>query len=117
MSLAASNLLGEDKPKEEKAESARPAPLSEREENVLLIRASNLLGTGEARTALSIYEGLANRGSARGALAIAESYDPKIVANSSVKGLKPDAEAARRWYKKAAELGSGNAAERLKALD
>lgn len=99
------------------AEKLSQQPLTEQEEDVLLYRASNLLEAGDIAAARTIYQELASRGSQRGAVGIAETYDPNIVAKVLIKGLKADASAARSWYKRAAELGSKTAQERIKALD
>ena len=61
-----------------------------------------------------IFEFLADRGSAAGAYHLAQTYDPQIVAVSPLgSGPRPDAELARNWYLKAAELGHPEARKKI----
>lgn len=99
-----------------------PAPvvtstLSRATEDALLERAVMQLKLGDIAGARSIFETLAQYGSPRGALGAAETYDPNVLAGQLIKGLKPDKRMARTWYEKAAQLGSEDASQRLKALD
>ncbi len=99
-----------------------PAPVSRPNldpafEERMLARAAQLLTQGDIAAARLTYENLAMSGSHRGALGAAETYDPKVLSSLFVEGLKPDAEKARMWYGKAAELGSETASRRLIALE
>ena len=50
------------------------------------------------------------------AIMLAETYDPTMLQQLGVHGLSPDASLARKWYTRAKELGSPEAARRLEAL-
>ena len=47
---------------------------------------------------------------------LAETYDPNQMERWAVRGLKPDPLRAAALYRRAAELGHAEAAERAKAL-
>lgn len=91
------------------------APPSE-EERYSLAEAATLLKNGDVAAARLLYEELAETGSPRGAFAMGQTYDPNVLAQMSVQGLAPDPAKARRWYEKAAGLGSREAAGALQAL-
>ena len=55
-------------------------------------------------------------GLAEGALALGGTYDSYELARLRARGPKSDASLARRWYEKARDLGSAEAAERLRRL-
>ncbi len=80
----------------------------------MLKRASTLLGENDIAGARLIFQYLANHGSAGGAFALAESFDPKKWTRRRVAGMNPDANLARVWYERAAELGSKEAAAILR---
>ena len=80
----------------------------------MLKRASTLLGENDIAGARLIFQYLANHGSAGGAFALAESYDPKKWGSHRVTGMAPDGDLARTWYARAAELGSREAAAVLR---
>jgi len=99
----------------------KPAPvvrrINEAEESALLRRAQELMERGNIAAARLLYEDLALRGSARGAYAMGRSFDPDVLKTIVVMGLTPDVEQAKHWYRRAVELGSRNAEERLIALN
>ncbi len=80
----------------------------------MLKRASALMSQNDIAGARLIFQYLVNHGSASGAFALAESYDPKKWAGRRVTGMTPDANLARSWYARAAELGSKEAAAVLR---
>ena len=90
--------------------------LSRATEAALLERAANQLSNGDVG-ARNTYEFVAQSGSARGAFALAETYDSNFLARHREWGLKPDPRLARKWYERAAELGNPKASERLKAFE
>lgn len=90
------------------AAPSRPR-LSVSEEAVLVSRGEELMRQGGIAAARIIFEDLAGRGSARAALALAQSYDPAYVPKSAVSALTPNLETALKWYRRAEELGSGEA--------
>jgi hypothetical protein len=87
--------------------------LTPRAEAVLLARGNQLLQQGGIAAARVIFEDLAVEGSAAGALALAQSYDPAYLAKSAASAPAPDLAEARRWYVRAAELGNLDAKRRL----
>ena len=50
------------------------------------------------------------------ALNLGETYDPVVLKRLGVIGLLGDPAQARDWYRKAAELGSADAPQRLEQL-
>ncbi len=84
------------------------------QEQKMLKRASALMSQNDIAGARLIFQYLANHGSAGGAFALAETYDPKKWAGRRVAGMTPDAILARSWYARAAELGSKDAAAVLR---
>jgi hypothetical protein len=74
------------------------------------------LERGNVYAARKFFELAAAAGLAQSAIAAAATYDPDELAKLNVVGLQPDAEAARRWYEKARELGAVEATERLRRL-
>ncbi len=80
----------------------------------MLKRASTLMSQNDIAGARLIFQYLANHGSAGGAFALAESFDPKKWATRRVTGMSPDANLARSWYARAAELGSKEAVAMLR---
>lgn len=87
------------------------------EEAAMMERANGLLQSGDVAAARLVYERLARRGSQQGALALARSYDPEGLRSLAAVGLKPDLAKAREWYKKAAEMGSREAVNRLAGIE
>lgn len=74
---------------------------------VLLRRGKALLAIGDISGARRFFERAAVGGSAAAARAIAETYDPRILAEQPAFGLMPDQAAALAWYRRAAALGAG----------
>lgn len=89
--------------------------LSHATEEALLQRAAKELSSGDSG-ARSTYEFVAETGSARGAFALAETYDQAILVKHLQWGLKPNADLARKWYERAGRLGISVAHERLAAF-
>jgi hypothetical protein len=95
---------------------ARPqtqAALPPEEEATLLARGKDVLQQGGIVAARLIFEELAKRGSAAGALALARSHDPAFIAPSAASASAPNMELALKWYERAAELGNPDAKRRL----
>jgi hypothetical protein len=92
-------------------------PVSPAEEEILLKKGSILLNNGDVSAARLNFEALALRGSAKGAFAMAQSFDPAVLGSMTIAGLRPDLAKAKEWYSKAAQLGSQDAARRLSALN
>ena len=96
------------------AKAPTVSPVEEGEE---LLRGAKLMRLGDIATARLIFQNLATRGSANGARALAETFDPAYLKDLVIAGLRPDIEAAKKWYRVAAELGDSKAATRLSVLD
>ncbi len=100
------------------SESAPPKLLiAAEEESAMLERGLQLLGNGDVASARLILEHIAKKGSGKGALALAQTYDPVFFRSiNTVGGLQPDSEQARKWYSVALQLGQEGARERLTIL-
>lgn len=91
-------------PQAGRAEASAP-PSSESEQRSLR-EAAQLMKNGDVAAARLLFEDLALQGSARGAFAMGQSYDPDVLARMPIHGLSADPENARRWYEKARRLVS-----------
>lgn len=83
----------------------------------LLRRGQLMLDSGNLSGARLLWERAAEQGSSEAALALGRSYDPAQVPLPGVAGSVADRTLARRWYERAAALGSTEASERAKRLD
>jgi Sel1 repeat-containing protein len=79
----------------------------------LLKRGQEYLKNGDLVSARLLLKRAAAAGSADGAFALAQTFDPVVVTRIGVIGVSPNAEKAREWYQKAAQLGSGLATQQL----
>lgn len=93
---------------------AQHAKLSPDQEDKMLKKGSTLVAQNDISGARLVFHYLATHGSAKGAFALAESYDARKLAGRHVAGITPDANLARTWYARAAELGSKEAAAILR---
>jgi hypothetical protein len=97
-----------------------PAPPSGKTlESVVLYmqKGDDFLKNGNINMARAFYTQAADLGWAEGALALGTTYDPTELGKLRViGGIQPDAAMAKRWYEKAAELGSAQAQTRLSTL-
>jgi hypothetical protein len=91
--------------------------LTPQEEAVLLKRGEDLLSQGGIAAARILFEELSARESAKGALALARSYDPAFSTNARRSAIAPDLDKALMWYRRADELGSAEARNRLAEID
>jgi hypothetical protein len=89
----------------------------ERERIVRMMkRGDEQLAQGGIAQARLLYERAAEAGLAEAAMALAATYDSAELDRLGVLGLKPDREAARRWYERARQLGAPEAEQRLSRL-
>jgi TPR repeat protein len=72
-----------------------------------LERGESKLQAGDIASARRYFERVALAGDARGAIGMARSHDPDVLAKLPVVGLEPDASAAASWYDKAKTLRAG----------
>jgi hypothetical protein len=98
--------------------TASPPATAPKQQEALKLHASGLqhLGRGNIAAARMFFQRAAESGLPQGALALGGTYEPEELAKLKVIGLRPDHDAARKWYEKARELGSSEAAGRLQRL-
>ena len=82
----------------------------------LLARAKALVGQGNIRAARDVLERAAETGSAQATFALAETYDPNVLATWRTRGTRGDATKARDLYARAYEGGIKAAKDRSDAL-
>lgn len=80
-------------------------------------RGEALASVGDISGARRFLERAARAGSGAAAMAMAESFDPHVLARRGVIGMRPDTDAARLWYREALMLGVVEAAARLNLLE
>jgi hypothetical protein len=80
---------------------------------ILLKRGQDTLNNGDLVAARLLLQRAAAAGSADGALALAQTFDPAVIGRLGAIGVAADAAKAREWYQKAARLGSGLAAQQV----
>lgn len=76
-------------------------------------RGAELMANGDVAAARLMYQRAAETGEAAAAFALAETYDPLVLAKG---GIAPDVGLAQMWYAKARDLGATLAPERLERL-
>ncbi len=95
-----------------------PAPVEDEERLMRLhSKGQDRLNSGNIDAARKFFERASEGGLAKSALALAETYDPTMLAKLTVIGLQPEPETARKWYARARELGSTEASERLRRFE
>ena len=79
-------------------------------------RGDALRGTGDVASARLFYERAAEQGSAVAARAVGETYDPIVLEEEHVRGVRGDQRKAEDWYRKAILGGDATAVDRLHRL-
>ncbi|WP_244443166.1 hypothetical protein [Bradyrhizobium sp. Ai1a-2] len=79
----------------------------------LMKRANGLLAIGDIAAARLLLERAADAQEADAALLLARTYDPLVLGTKDARAITPDPAQARIWYRRAAELGSQHAQQRL----
>jgi hypothetical protein len=102
-------------PPEPPAPPPEPA-MNAQEIDLLLNQGKQFIAVGDLATARTVLQRAADAGVAPAAFALAETYDPAVLARQGVRGLNGDVAQARRWYARAQQLGSTEAARRLDAM-
>jgi hypothetical protein len=97
-------------------QSPAPVTMSADEIRRLLARATNMVQQGDIASARLVLDRLARYGDARAAFALAETFDPRMLAQWNVRGIKPDPTRAKTYYSQAAKAGIGEARDRLTEL-
>jgi hypothetical protein len=83
---------------------------------LLVGRSEKLITEGDVEAARILLQPAAEASDARAALALGSTYDPIMLAILQAHGVAPDVSLALDWYKKAQELGSREAQQRLQVL-
>jgi TPR repeat protein len=94
-------------------------PPTVQEQSMAAIYASRgdaMLAIKDISAARKFYDYAANGGSARAAMALAETYDPAFLTQLGAVGVRPDPALAANWYRTAAALGAPDAEVRLHTL-
>jgi Sel1 repeat-containing protein len=87
------------------------------EEIVSLInRGKGFLQSGDFASARLLLLRAAEAGDASAALLLGSTFDPRVIQQLHAVGIPGDVAQARRWYQKAAELGSADAVQQLAKL-
>ena len=73
-------------------------------ETLVLNRGREILERGHISGARLIFEYLADRGSALGAFALAQTYDAKFISKNNLPADAADEALATKWYRQAAEI-------------
>jgi len=98
-------------------QNVTPSDQSNADETVVLLkRGQELMRHGDLAAARLAMRHAAEAKNAEAALTLGATYDPVILRELRVYGLSADVGMARRWYEKAKELGSPEAARRLDNL-
>ena len=82
----------------------------------LMARARSLMTVGDIAAARLLLERAANAQDATAAFVLAQTYDPAVLGTKDTRSITADPAAARDWYRKAAQLGSAEARQRLTQL-
>ena len=97
--------------------AAPPARRIDPEEMATLMkRATDLLAAGDIPSARLLLERAADAQEPSAALMLAQTYDPEALGTSDVRNITPEPATARKWYRRAAQLGSSEAQRRLAQL-
>jgi hypothetical protein len=83
---------------------------------MLVSRGEDYLTNGDLASARLLLRRAAAAGSANAALALGATFDPLVIRRLGAIGTDPDIARARKWYQKAAELGSTAASRQLATL-
>jgi predicted nucleic acid-binding Zn-ribbon protein len=98
------------------ASVAKPTPEMAAASASLVARANSLLGQGDIIAARTVLERAAMMGNAKANFALAETYDPAVLARWGTYGTRGDPDMARKLYTKAVADGIEEAKERAEAL-
>lgn len=90
---------------------------SEARLDAYLERGQKLLDDGDLTAARSFFRRVAESGDPRGALAMGATYDSNYAGNLGIGTARPDNTVAGEWYRRAMELGSKDALDRLERLE
>jgi hypothetical protein len=104
-------------PPETPVPPAAVGPTPSRDEIAALVaRGAKYFAAGDVAAARLVLRPGAVAGDSGAALALGETYDPVMLKRLGVIGFAGDLAEARDWYRRAAELGSADAPQRLDQL-
>ena len=83
----------------------------------VLARADWFFGTGDVSSARLLFERAVDAGDARGALRLAETFDPGFLKDAHLGNARADPDAAMFWYRRARDMGAAEATGRLRRLE
>ncbi|NEU97943.1 hypothetical protein [Bradyrhizobium uaiense] len=112
----AANHVAEHAPLAPVRAATQPASEQVAEATGLVARASSLLRQGDVSAARLVLERAVEMGSAQASFALAETYDPLVLAKWGTYGTRSDASKAKALYAKADAAGIKEAKARLDAL-
>lgn len=95
---------------------AKTVALAPDEISMLVKRGKDLLTTGDVASARLLLRRAAEAGDAEAALAFGSTFDPAVIARLGAIGVETDSARARKWYEKAAALGSNLASDKIAKL-
>jgi hypothetical protein len=98
------------------AVAAPTPPLNRDEINAMLVRARTFLSGGDVAAARVVLRRAAVSDSPEVAIELGGTYDPTVLKKFGTASFHADPAQAREWYRKAAALGSADAAARLEQL-
>ena len=113
---AASHLVPKVAAAPERSASSSGAPSSLADEQRLLARANALLAQADISGARPLLQHALERGSARAAFMLAETYDARVLQSWRTSGISGDRTKARELYERARAGGIEDAQERIEAL-
>jgi hypothetical protein len=96
--------------------SQPPSAITPAEEAKLIARAESLIKQFDFASARLLLAHACEKGSARAAFMMAETYDWQILRSLQAYGVRGDAQKAREFYQMAAAAGIDKARERVEAL-
>lgn len=82
----------------------------------LIQRGRIYLNNGDLASARLLLRRAADGGSAEAALTLGATFDPRVIGGLAAAGAEPDTARARKWYQRAADLGSELAPRQLAGL-
>jgi TPR repeat protein len=82
----------------------------------LLARGDAFLSTGDITSARLFYQRAADAGAGLAAVRLGETFDPVFLDRALFRGARGDPGQAASWYRRARDLGVGDAEVLLKAL-
>jgi hypothetical protein len=91
-----------------------PSSMTPAEQEALLNRVSSLLGQGDVGAARAVLNRLVRENNAKAAFILAQSYDPVVLSQGRVVGMRANSELARSLYEQALR---GGVTEARAALD